>query len=625
LTQPGTKVGYPRDWMFYVPPVLAFAFFLVYLAQIHSQPFFRYLVANPLIYDGEARQLLAGTPSGHPFFLSALYPSFVALVYGLSGQSQVALAVAQGLLMAAGVWLVSKIAGRLLSPWAALGASLGMAFYWSFYYFAGEMVPAVLFVALMLAGLHLFFERGQMPSRMRLAAVAFVLAAALMYAAPALRHFGSLVGGKVLPQPARHYWAGLAFFAVLAAGGLLSTFGLSRWKRLAGLQNLAAAGFALGASALAWSGALILAAVLAIGLALKRGRSTGVAVLATAFLLPVVASFTHNYILSGDLIPITSSFGVNLFIGNNQTSDGMDPFRFGAGNEVRIEADRLGLSGKQRSDFFTRKAIESIRARPARWLGLEARKTLIWLSRVQVNNNADIAERRATWRKLFVPRLHFGIVFPLACAGMVAAFLENRRALWLVAAYLSLLAVPLVFFACERFRLPAVVLLVMLAALGAETLVRRARARQAKTLALALAAVAAGALVSNVDFPGISGRQMPSIVANRSYVERLAGHDAEARRLAIYALELDPGTASAYMQLGALEEKAGDNLAALTHYLDCLERNPFFVAAYDGAARILDAERINRAYLDAYVDGLLRGKPGDRKADLIDFIKRRRP
>jgi tetratricopeptide (TPR) repeat protein len=611
--------------MFLAPPALAVALFAIYLAQIQSQPFFKYLVANPVVYDGEARQLVAGAPSGHPFFLSALYPAFVALVYGLSGGSRLVLAVVQGALMAASVWLAGQIARRLLSPWAALGASLGMAFYWSFYYFAGEIVPATLFVTLMLAGTLLFLERDRRPSPLCFAGVAVTLVASVMYAGPGVRHIGDLVGGKALPQPAGAYWAGLAFFGLLTAGGLACLVVPRCRQRFAGTDNLAAGGFTLGAATLAWSGSLALAAVYVVGLALKKGRRAGAVVLAAGFVLPILASLVHNGIVSGDFIPVTSSFGVNLFIGNNPASDGMDPFHLGEGNQVRIEADRLWLSGKQRSDFYAGKAFEFISKQPGRWLGLEGRKLLIWLSSVQVNNNADIAERRSAWKSLFLPVLGFGIVFPLACAGVVGAVLRNRKALWLAAGYLSFLAVPLVFFACERFRLPATVLLVMLAALGAETLICLVRAPRGTALALMVTALAAGAVVSNVDFLRIRGREMPSIVSNKAYVERLAGNTQKARQLADHALALDPADAGALCQLGALEEQAGNKIEAAGYYLDCLESDPFFYAAYQGAARMLTAEGINASYLDAYVDDLVRGVRGHKRADLLGFLKRRSP
>ena len=614
-------------WAFVVPPAAALACFLVYLSQIHSLPFFRFLVANPLAYDVEAKQLARGIPADQPFFLSALYPAFVALVYRLSGGSQLVLAVVQGGLAAFNVWLVTEISKRLFSSWTALGAGLIMTFYWSFYYFAGEMVPATLFTTYVLAGILLFLDRDEpRVSRVGLAVAGAGIVISLMYATPALSHLGSLLGWEPARGSPAHYWAGLVFFLVLALGAASWLVGSRPRAILAGMPNLVGSGFALGLGALAWSGATVLAAVFALWLVLVRGARRRALVLLAGFLMPLVASTAYNLLMSGDLIPVTSSFGVNLYIGNNAASDGMDPFKLGEGNHTRIEADRLGLSGKQRSDFFAAQAIKFITSRPGRWLKLEGRKILTFLGRTQINNNADIAERRAAWKRLFLPWLHFGIVFPLAVAGMVAARRENRRALILAAGYASFIAIPLVFFACERFRLPAIAILVPLAAYGAEMIIRYAARRAPAALAAVLVPAIVAGLVSNIDFLGLAKYEMPAIVANKAYVARLAGNPEVARTLALKALKLDPSVAGAHFQLGAIAEEENEPVEALTRYLDCLEADPYFVAAYGAAARILERASISRSYLDTYVDDLTSGRESaDVKTKLIDFIKARQP
>ncbi|MFZ1947019.1 MAG: hypothetical protein WAW06_05685, partial [bacterium] len=154
-----------------------------------------------------------------------------------------------------------------------------------------------------------------------------------------------------------------------------------------------------------------------------------------------------------------------------------------------------------------------------------------------------------------------------------------------------------------------------------------ARARQARALALTLGVAAAAAVVSNIDWLKIGGREMPSIVANKAYVERLAGNATRARALALRALELDPANAGALFQLGALEDEAGARIEAFTRYTECLEADPFFAAAYEAAARILESAKINRSYLDAYVEGLISGDMGarGRKGELIQFLRLRSP
>jgi hypothetical protein len=616
-----------RTLAFLVPPVVAFVCFLIYLDQIRNLPFFKFLVANPLAYDMEARQLLKGIPSGEPFFLSALYPAFVALVYRLSGESRFALMVVQGGLLGLNIWLIGLISKRLFSGWTALGACLVMTFSWSLYYFAGEMVPATIFLTYLLAGILLFLDRDrEQPAIVGFAAVGAGVALTFVYATPGLGHLGALLARRSLPEPASHYLAGLSCFLILTLGCAVWLVGPRLWTRLAPARNLIASGLALGLGTLVWSGAAVFAGMLALWLVMRRGTRAAAVLLAAGFLVPVLSSLTYNCLVSGDFIPVTASFGVNLYIGNNPASDGMDPFRFGEGNRTKIEADRLRLSGKRRSDFYTAEAVKFITGEPSGWLRLEGRKLVISLSRVQINNNADIAERRAAWKHFFLPGLHFGIIFPLAAAGAVSAIRENRRALILVAGYVSFLIIPLVFFACERFRLPAIAMLVPLAAYGTEMVIRFAARRAPTDLVVTLAVVAIAGLASNLDFLGLAKYEMPSIVANKAYVARLAGNSEEARRLALRALSLDARTAGAYFQLGAIAQEGGRLTEALTYYLDCLEADPYFMAAYEAAARVLEAARINRSYLDAYVDDLTNG--GDyagARAKMVGFVKARVP
>jgi tetratricopeptide (TPR) repeat protein len=608
-----------------VPPIAAFAIFLIYLSQIRGQPFFKYLVANPLVYDSEARLLIQGVPSGQPFFLSAIYPAFVALFDWLHRGNSTALALAQGVLLALNVWLTGRIARRFFSRWTALGASAIAACYWSFYYFAGELVPVTLFAFFMLSGTLLVLDRGRRkPSPLGSATIAFAGLLLFLFTVPALRHLAGILRGMPLARPANQYAAGVALFAVFAAGALGLLLGLGQWARTGALRNAASGGLALGVAVLAWSGGAVLAALLAVWLVTMREKARAL-VLVLGLLVPVLASTAHNLIVSGDFIPVTSSFGVNFFIGNNPASDGMDPFRLGKDNGVRIEADRLGLSGKARSDFFAGQAERFIRDDPGQWLGLEGSKVLIWINRARVNNNADIGERRSAWRHLFLPVLSFGAIFPLACAGAVAAARANRRALILGAAWLSFMAVPLVFFSCERFRLPSIAFLIPLAACAVEATIRHARAREFGPLALMIAIGAGAAAVSYPDLPGISRSDMPSIIANKAYVERMAGDYGAAEKYAREALRLDPGNAGALFQLGAIDEHDGNTDAAFGYYLDALEADPFFSAAYSAAADMLDARRINRAYLDAYLDGLVRGGGPYDKQDLIRFFGGRSP
>ncbi len=611
-----------------VPPVLAFAVFLVYLLQIRDQPFLRYLVANPLVYEDQAHRILDGLPRMQPFFLSPLYPAFMALVYALSRGSRLVLLAFQGVLLAVNVGLMGIVCSKLLSRKAALTAMFGMALYWSFHYFAGEVLPTTLCLTFMLAGLILFVEKdreGLHPVAIPSLAFAGVIIG--VYALPGLSNLGSLLEGISLPAAPRVYWGSLSMLLVF---GPASVAGLLVFRRIRLLKrhiNLLASGIVLGVSMLVWSGVSLVAGLFALSLLGQRGgRFMRIGVFILGVGVPVTAGITHNRLVSGDVIPITSSFGVNLFIGNNASSDGMNPFKLGEADEVRIEADKRGLAGAARSAFFRERAVSFIGEEPGRWLALAGKKALMSVSRFSIDNNADISERREAWTWLFLPGLHFGIVFPLAMAGIIYGLRANRRVYLLLLGSAGCLAVNVLFFVAERFRLPTAAFLIPLAASGLLGLYGDLTGRRWRSLGIAVVIVASGAALSNFDYLALSRLEFPSITVNKAHVERLSGDFVKARGLIEDALGREPDNAGAFFQLGAMEQAEGDPAAAIAHYLASLERDPFFYASYSRAQTILDASGINPSYLDGYVTAILDGKEhAGLRRSLIEFVAGRNP
>jgi tetratricopeptide (TPR) repeat protein len=381
----------------------------------------------------------------------------------------------------------------------------------------------------------------------------------------------------------------------------------------------------MGISMLVWSGTVLAAAALAgILIARKQGRPAMTALFLGGLAIPLIAGLCHNYMISGEMVPLTSTAGVNLYIGNNPAADGMNPFRIGHANRARIEADRLRLEGSQRSAYFRGLALEYITGDPQGWLRLMGRKLLLSLGRIEIDNNADISERKDAWRWLFLPVLHFGVVFPLAMASLVYLFGRQRPGGVLVLCYLAFLGVGVILFASERFRLPGIACLIPLAAFGVESLIGDLRRGNRGIPALFVGVLLGAAVISNVDFFGISGHEFTSIKVNKVHILRRSGKLEEARRAALEIAASDPDEASVYFQLGAIEEETGNGAGAFAYFLDTLDRDPFFYAAYAGAGRILEKVRIDRSYLDAYVETLLRGEDvGPARTRLTGFVESR--
>jgi tetratricopeptide (TPR) repeat protein len=609
-------------WAFILPAALAFSLFLVYFFQIRQEPFARHLTVNPFVYDLEARQILDGEPRGRAFMMSPLYPGFVALVYGLARPDHLLVPIAQGVLLAVNTLLLGLVSRRLLGRVPGLIASFAMAFYWSFYYFAGEMVPVTLLLTFMFLAVLLFLERdGKIQTACITAGISFAAVVFIMCGLPGLKNPGG--GGD--------YVAGFLLVTVFIAGSAGLFAAVLAGPGLRRLTNLAAAGLLLGVACLVWGGAIVLTLPLvlvllveALGTSAARSRRlTGVGMFMLGLCVPLAASFSHNHSAGGGRVLITSSFGVNLFIGNNPASDGMDPFRLGEGNRVRQEADRRRLNDARRSDFFAGRAYEYMRGDTRGWLSLLGKKVLLSLSRVQIDNNADISERRGAWERFYLPRLHFGIIFPLALAGLVSVFRKRGDSAIPFWGFICFTAVCIVFFVCERFRVPGIALLLPLAVSGA-LLVARGFRSWSRGAALAMLLLLGGAVLSNIDFLAVSDYEFPSIIVNRAHVERLEGNLDKARQLAHLAMSLEPGNAGALFQLGALEEAGGDRVAAVEYYLEAIERDPYQAAPCSGARRVLEEAGVNTAYLDRYGQLILQGQTADElKEQIIGFVEQR--
>ncbi len=614
------------SWLDYLAPVLGFALFLVYVIQIRNRGFVEHLVANPLVYDIEARQILDGVPRGRAFFMSPLYSAFVALVYFMTRESRLAVLLVQGGLLAVNIHLVRSIAGKLFSKWVALGASVAITLYWSFYYFAGELLPTTLGLTFFLTALFLFLEKSVDARRgVILTSLAGALLIILAYSMPALTSLGRLLRGGSLPMPGGSYAGTIAFLLILLSGAA-ALIVLSRLpERMSRLGNIAASGFLIGISMLVWSGTVLAAAALVLALlAKKQGRLVLTAVFAAALVIPLLAGLAHNYMISGEMVPLTTTGGVNLFIGNNAASDGMNPFRIGEANRARIEADKLRLEGARRSAYFRDLALEYITGDPYGWLRLMGTKILVSLGRIEIANNADISERKDAWKWFFIPVVHFGIVFPLAMAALVPLFGRHRPGAVLLVCYGAFLSVGIIFFVSERFRIPGIACLIPLAAFGVKCFIEDVRRAKRRTPAIFIAVLLAAAIVSNVDFFKLSGHEFASIKVNKVHILRKGGNLDEARDAAIAIVRSDPDEAGVYFQLGAIEEELGNQASAFGYFLDTLERDPFYYASYAGAGRVLESLRIDMSYLDNYVGTLIeRGEATSIRARLTGFVESR--
>jgi len=173
--------------------------------------------------------------------------------------------------------------------------------------------------------------------------------------------------------------------------------------------------------------------------------------------------------------------------------------------DFRAEAQRRAgrpLSRAQASRFWLLEGLRYIRQHPLAWLGLEARKALIFVNAYELPDNYNYQVLRRHSRVLGWLGLGFGAIGPLAVVGLALSRRGAARAmpLWLTLG--ATFASTLLFFNFGRFRIPAVALLIPFAALAVSEAWRRARQGSWRSLLAGIAAPwAAAMLLVNLSWP----------------------------------------------------------------------------------------------------------------------------
>jgi tetratricopeptide (TPR) repeat protein len=515
---------------------VAFTLRLIHIWQIRRSPFFTVLIGDARGYDEWAQRIAGGDWIGRDVFYQApLYPYFLGSIYGLIGRNLMLVRIVQAVIGSCSCVLVAAAARRLFSTRAGLVAGLMLALY----------APAILFDGLL---------------QKSVLDVFFVCLALWLIAWIALQRL--------------RFWPWLTLG--LAAGGL----SLTRENALV-----------LVVVILGW-------AILRFGL-----RAAAIFTLGTAVvLLPVIV---RNSIAGRGFYVTTSQFGPNFFIGNHSGADGTyQSLRYGRGapEYERQDATELAeyalhrtLSPAEVSSFWTHRALAFITSNPSAWLKLMARKAALLGNATEMVDTEDQASY-AEWSlvvRLFGPITHFGVLVPLALAGILATWSDRSRLRIFYALVIAYSCSVLLFFVVARYRYPLVPMLVLFAAAGVVT-TAQALARTAfsfpqlvsRRLAFQVASVIVVAIF--VNWPMGSQSAMRAVTETNlgtalQTEHRLDDAIVHYRR----AISAQPDYAPAYSNLGlALREQERIDEAA-ENYRHALKLQPQFATAHYNFANLL--------------------------------------
>lgn len=308
---------------------------------------------------------------------------------------------------------------------------------------------------------------------------------------------------------------------------------------------------------------------------------------------------------------------------------------------TRLAQEREGreLRASEVSSHYMKRTFEEIRAEPAAWTALMVKKLVLFWTVREIPNNHDPA--------LFAEEIPFlrwapgwGIWAPWGIAG---AFLLRRKgpARFLAALVAAIWISSALFFVADRFRLPALPLLIVLAAAAFAEAVRlwKAGARRAPILFVAAGLVLTLLLRANPyhvpqDTWIMSYVQMAEAERNRGenvralgWIERAlakepglyaarrgqiellrkVGRTGEAKEIALALARDLPQDASLRIELGVILDVSGDSVGALREFDEALRLDS-----------TLDIARVYRA--------VARARTGDvtgARAELETFLRER--
>jgi len=529
-------------WLIFL---VALAVRLLHLWQIKPSPFFDVLLGDAHGYDAWAQRLAGGDWFGTEVFYQApLYPYFIGVVYAAFGHDLFILRVCQALIGSAACALLGLAGTRFFSKPVGTIAGLALALYAPAIFFDGLLQKSVL---------DMFFVCLALWLLSRLVSGDATRATWLA--------LGLAMGGLALTRE-----NALVFIAVIVA-----------WIVWLGRIGTSTAPLATSGT----SGTLGTLGTFILGL--------------SVVLLPVAA---RNYAVGGGFYLTTSQFGSNLYIGNNPTADGTyASIRFGRGapeferidaTEVAEQAVGRSLTPAEVSSYWTKRVVDYVTAQPGDWLQLSARKVWLLLNATEMLDT-ESQESYAEWSwPLAIGGWvgHFGVLVPLAVAGLIVTWPDRRR-VWVLHAMAAAYAASVIaFYVFARYRYPLVPFLLLFGAAGVTGGWPYWRRASVAARAAAVTAIAAVSILSW--WPLLSPTLMRAITENNlgTALQATGRHD-EAIAHHQRAIALMPDYAPAYNNLGASLRAAGRLDEAIAAYRRALDLKPDFSSASYNLANAL--------------------------------------
>jgi tetratricopeptide (TPR) repeat protein/4-amino-4-deoxy-L-arabinose transferase-like glycosyltransferase len=492
---------------------------IVYLFEVTASPVFLGLSVDSKEFDGLARQVLEGNFFHRDaVFLSPFYPLFLSALYFVFGYSHVAVIWVQGLLDILNCILLFYVSSRVFNRPVGIIASILYSFY----------------------GLTIFYT------------------------------------GVLLEPTATLFFLLLFLSAMVYAEGHGS------------MKGFLASGIALAIVFSSRPNVILFFLLLPLWFFFHLKTKLGIARTAKSYLAFCIGFFFilagiayRTSIITGNFSPLSAQGGFNFYIGNSPDASGVfsSPQGIATAAVTQIKESILyaeketgrSLTPHEASDYWQRKGMGFILDRPGSAIELWIKKAVLFWRHEEPPLNINYEFSRQFIPVLRFPFISFGLIAPLALIGM-ALILKKREGAFLILLFLvAYMGSVVAFFVSDRYRLPEVPCLIIMASYLLWSLKQMAARREKRSLGIIFSVLFLLFILVNGRFSYFNFLDTRSVAfSNLGSVYFNLGQYHKAEEQYLNAIQANPNNISAHRNLASTYSKMGLVEKALRQYQEAL-------------------------------------------------------
>lgn len=516
---------------------VAFLIRLIYLLQIRSNPYFYSPMVDELWHLNWAKDILEKSFWGtEVFFRAPLYPYLLALLLKITGSEYFWTRLVQMLLAAGSVSLLYLIAREYFSEKVARLGSIFYALYGTLIFYEGMFLVEILFIFLNFLGLLILARNRDHPS------IKNYFLAGLVFGLSAITRPNIL-----LVVPFWGLWILVHFRKKIAVKALIIL-------------------------------------LLAFG---------------AGVVLPIIPVTLRNYIVADDFVPISSQGGINLYLGNNPSAEGLTMIMPDIVLDARIPVSRFvpaiseyaekemkrPLKASEVSAFWNDKAVHYILNNPGHFISLTFKKLVYFFSGFENPDQHDIYEfsKFSLLSSLMIfdhgIKFPFGLFAPLGLVGIALCWNRRRELAPVLIFFFAYIPSVIFFLVTARHRLAVIPIMLVFAAYAVLYLWDLIKRRQWDKAIYPLGSAAVLLILVNINFFDLGFHNISQMHFNLGITYTRQGKYDEAIKEYSLAAKETPGVPAIYHGLGTTYNMMKRYPEAIAEFQKALEVDPNYYDA----------------------------------------------